>query len=194
MLLESFHRGIRRLSVKLKAFMYFWMCWLPPKSIVLLDIFLKSFPVQPGELKDKLFIVNEEDGGLSDEHITSLRRYEPVPEKKADLYSFLKVSQARLRGEWLCEPQSVGVSGSHAADSSLVLLWTKSGQRKHNWFTWRRPSLIAEARTFYQSGLLIKVLSLVICGNGNYWHALRNMRLKAGKTLPDSYLQFTGRL
>ncbi|XP_029361871.1 formin-like protein 13 [Echeneis naucrates] len=42
------------------------------------NIFLKSFPVQPGELKDKLFVVNEEDGGLSDEHITSLRRYIPT--------------------------------------------------------------------------------------------------------------------
>ncbi|XP_034029298.1 formin-like protein 13 [Thalassophryne amazonica] len=42
------------------------------------NIFLKSFPVQPGELKDKLFIVNEDDGGLSDEHITSLRRYVPT--------------------------------------------------------------------------------------------------------------------
>ncbi|XP_069566985.1 uncharacterized protein [Brachyistius frenatus] len=42
------------------------------------NIFLKSFPVLPGELKDKLFIVNEEDGGLSDEHITSLRRYVPT--------------------------------------------------------------------------------------------------------------------
>ncbi|XP_040049664.2 uncharacterized protein LOC120829539 [Gasterosteus aculeatus] len=43
-----------------------------------LNIFLKSFPVRAGELKDKLFIVNEEDGGLSDEHITSLRRYIPT--------------------------------------------------------------------------------------------------------------------
>ncbi|XP_019960825.2 uncharacterized protein [Paralichthys olivaceus] len=42
------------------------------------NIFLKSFPVQPGELKDKLFIVNERDGGLSDGHITSLRRYVPT--------------------------------------------------------------------------------------------------------------------
>ncbi|XP_076023244.1 uncharacterized protein LOC143013485 [Genypterus blacodes] len=42
------------------------------------NIFLKSFPVQPGELKDKLFIVNEDDGGLSDEHIVSLRRYVPT--------------------------------------------------------------------------------------------------------------------
>ncbi|XP_017274741.1 formin-like protein 13 [Kryptolebias marmoratus] len=42
------------------------------------NIFLKSFPVRPGELKDKLLIINEEDGGLSDEHITSLRRYVPT--------------------------------------------------------------------------------------------------------------------
>ncbi|XP_023122489.1 uncharacterized protein LOC111566228 [Amphiprion ocellaris] len=42
------------------------------------NIFLKSFPVQPGDLKDKLFVINEEDGGLSDEHITSLRRYVPT--------------------------------------------------------------------------------------------------------------------
>ncbi|XP_026188297.1 formin-like protein 3 isoform X2 [Mastacembelus armatus] len=42
------------------------------------NIFLKSFPVQPGELKDKLSIINEKDGGLSDEHITSLRRYVPT--------------------------------------------------------------------------------------------------------------------
>lgn len=57
--------------------------------------------MQPGELKDKLFIINEEDGGLSDEHITSLRRYEFVPKNKtADLYAFLIVSQLTLRGEW----------------------------------------------------------------------------------------------
>lgn len=37
--------------------------------------------MQPGELKDKLFIISEEDGGLSDEHITSLRRYDFLPEK-----------------------------------------------------------------------------------------------------------------
>lgn len=43
-------------------------------SVVPTDIFLKSFPVPPEELKDKLLIINEEDGGLSDEHIASLRR------------------------------------------------------------------------------------------------------------------------
>lgn len=49
--------------------------------MILPDIFLKSFPVRPGELKDKLFIISEEDGGLSVEHITSLRRYEFRPKK-----------------------------------------------------------------------------------------------------------------
>lgn len=43
-------------------------------SIVLPDIFLKSFPVRPEELKDKLFVLKQEDGGLCDEHIVSLRR------------------------------------------------------------------------------------------------------------------------
>lgn len=65
---ESFH-------VPLSVLTFFFY------SIVLLDIFLKSFPVQPGELKDKLFIIKEEDGGLSDERITSLRRYDFVPKK-----------------------------------------------------------------------------------------------------------------
>lgn len=70
------------------------------QSIVLLDIFLKSFPVQAGELKDKLFIVNEDDGGLSDEQIASLRRYDFVP-KNTDLYSFLILSQLKPRGKLL---------------------------------------------------------------------------------------------
>lgn len=104
--------------------MYFWMYWLPPpQSIFLLDIFLKSFPVQPGELKDKLFIVNEEDGGLSDEHITSLRRYEPVPEKKLICIHSLKCHKQ----SWevndsvnaVCR-KMVRVFTSHSADSSGV--------------------------------------------------------------------------
>uniref|UniRef100_A0A8C1SH00 FH2 domain-containing protein n=1 Tax=Cyprinus carpio TaxID=7962 RepID=A0A8C1SH00_CYPCA len=44
------------------------------------NIFLKSFHVHPKELKDKLLIINEEEGGLSDEHIASLRRYVPTPD------------------------------------------------------------------------------------------------------------------
>ncbi|XP_024915519.1 formin-like protein 13 [Cynoglossus semilaevis] len=49
------------------------------------NIFLKSFPVLPGELKDKLFILNKDDGGLSDEHIMSLKRYVPTIED-VDMY------------------------------------------------------------------------------------------------------------
>ncbi|XP_068599255.1 uncharacterized protein [Brachionichthys hirsutus] len=44
------------------------------------NIFLRSLPVEPRELKDKLFIVSEGDGGLSDEQIATLRRYVPTPE------------------------------------------------------------------------------------------------------------------
>lgn len=77
-------------------------------SIVLPDIFLKSFPVQPGELKDKLFIINEEDRGLSDEHITSLRRYELVPKKKLliCIHSFTE-SLLTLGSGWLFVPGSM---------------------------------------------------------------------------------------
>lgn len=74
--------------------------------------------MQPGELKDKLFVVNEEDGGLSDEHITSLRRYDFEP-KNADLYSVLTVSQLKLRGEWLFVPKYVGGVFSSAKVQSL---------------------------------------------------------------------------
>lgn len=40
---------------------------------------------------------------------------------------------------------------------------------------------IADARSFYYSSSLIKVLFLVICVNGEYWHALWSRRLKASK-------------
>ncbi|XP_019907059.1 formin-E isoform X2 [Esox lucius] len=52
---------------------------LTPKVAHNFNIFLKGFPVQPGELKDKLFLVNESEGGFSNEQITSLRRYIPTP-------------------------------------------------------------------------------------------------------------------
>jgi len=38
------------------------------------DIFLKSFRIKPSELKEKLYIIHEESGGLTDEQITALRR------------------------------------------------------------------------------------------------------------------------
>lgn len=37
-------------------------------------IFLKSFRIKPSELKEKLYIIHEESGGLTDEQITTLRR------------------------------------------------------------------------------------------------------------------------
>ncbi|KAM9785596.1 uncharacterized protein ACB057_013960 [Neosynchiropus ocellatus] len=68
------------------------------------NIFLKSFPVQPGELKDKLFVVNEEDGGLSDEHITSLRRYVPTLED-VEMYKSYKgaVSELHIVDRYMME-------------------------------------------------------------------------------------------
>lgn len=89
------------------------------------------------------------------------------------------------------------VFGSHAADSSSVLP-SKVGTKKTTSSREEDPVCCVLVLNSRSQNLLpeqlIKVLSLVICGNGNYWHALRNMRLKADKTLPDSYLQFTGRL
>ncbi|KAM4736743.1 uncharacterized protein FYW61_004408 [Anableps anableps] len=68
------------------------------------NIFLKSFPVQPGELKDKLFIINEEDGGLSDEHITSLRRYIPTLDD-VEMYKSHKgpVSELHIVDQYMME-------------------------------------------------------------------------------------------
>nr|XP_054500680.1 formin-F-like [Agelaius phoeniceus] len=53
------------------------------------NIFLKSFRVKPSELKDKLFIIHEESGGLTDEQITALRRYLPTA-KDAERYLSFK--------------------------------------------------------------------------------------------------------
>ncbi|XP_057685848.1 formin-H isoform X2 [Corythoichthys intestinalis] len=68
------------------------------------NIFLKSFAVQPTELKDKLFIINEEDGGLSDEHITSLRRYVPTVED-VEMYKSYKgpVSELHIVDQYMME-------------------------------------------------------------------------------------------
>ncbi|XP_035997675.1 formin-like protein 13 [Fundulus heteroclitus] len=68
------------------------------------NIFLKSFPVRPGELKDKLFIINEEDGGLSDEHITSLRRYVPTVDD-VEMYKSHKgpVSELHIVDQYMME-------------------------------------------------------------------------------------------
>ncbi|XP_061908543.1 formin-H isoform X1 [Entelurus aequoreus] len=68
------------------------------------NIFLKSFAVQPAELKGKLFIVNEEDGGLSEEHITSLRRYVPT-EEDVEMYQSYKgvVSELHIVDQYMTE-------------------------------------------------------------------------------------------
>ncbi|XP_077479023.1 uncharacterized protein LOC144090837 isoform X3 [Stigmatopora argus] len=68
------------------------------------NIFLKSFAVQPTELKDKLFIINLDDGGLSDEHITSLRRYVPTVED-VEMYKAYKgpVSELHIVDQYMME-------------------------------------------------------------------------------------------
>ncbi|XP_077583391.1 uncharacterized protein LOC144203698 [Stigmatopora nigra] len=68
------------------------------------NIFLKSFAVQPTELKDKLFIINADDGGLSDEHITSLRRYVPTVED-VEMYKSYKgpVSELHIVDQYMME-------------------------------------------------------------------------------------------
>ncbi|XP_061231354.1 delphilin-like isoform X3 [Neopsephotus bourkii] len=59
------------------------------------NIFLKSFHIRPSELKEKLYIIHEENGGLTDEQITALRRYMPTP-KDAERYQSFKGSSSEL--------------------------------------------------------------------------------------------------
>ncbi|XP_017591415.1 PREDICTED: formin-F [Corvus brachyrhynchos] len=59
------------------------------------NIFLKSFRIKPSELKEKLYIIHEESGGLTDEQITALRRYLPTP-KDAERYLSFKGSCSEL--------------------------------------------------------------------------------------------------
>ncbi|KAM9527259.1 uncharacterized protein ACIB01_014364 isoform 4-T4 [Guaruba guarouba] len=59
------------------------------------NIFLKSFRIKPSELKEKLYIIHEENGGLTDEQITALRRYMPTP-KDAERYQSFKGSSSEL--------------------------------------------------------------------------------------------------
>ncbi|XP_063281760.1 formin-I-like isoform X2 [Pelobates fuscus] len=59
------------------------------------NIVLKSFHMAPVQLKDKLFIINESDGGLSDEHLTNLRRYVPT-KKDVIMYQNFKGSPHEL--------------------------------------------------------------------------------------------------
>nr|XP_015220046.1 PREDICTED: formin-like protein 13 isoform X1 [Lepisosteus oculatus] len=68
------------------------------------NIFLKSFPVRPNEVKEKLSILNEEDGGLSDEQIASLRRYVPTPDD-VEMYKSYKglPSELHLVDQYMLE-------------------------------------------------------------------------------------------
>ncbi|XP_065610709.1 uncharacterized protein LOC136060256 isoform X2 [Cyrtonyx montezumae] len=52
------------------------------------SIFLKSFRIKPSELKEKLYIIHEECGGLTDEQITTLRRYMLTPKDAEKYQSF----------------------------------------------------------------------------------------------------------
>nr|XP_055044837.1 formin-H isoform X2 [Misgurnus anguillicaudatus] len=68
------------------------------------NIFLKSFPVPPKELKDRLLIISEEDGGLSDEHIASLRRYVPTADD-IEMYKSYKgdVTELHMVDQYMLE-------------------------------------------------------------------------------------------
>ncbi|XP_067904242.1 formin-F [Heterodontus francisci] len=59
------------------------------------NIFLKSFPVKVSNLKAKLLIIYEENGGLTNEQIASLRRYVPTPDD-IEKYKMYKGSLADL--------------------------------------------------------------------------------------------------
>ncbi|XP_048405639.1 uncharacterized protein LOC125461194 isoform X2 [Stegostoma tigrinum] len=59
------------------------------------NIFLKSFPVKVTELRAKFLIIEEENGGLTNEQIASLRRYVPTPDD-IEKYKMYKGSQADL--------------------------------------------------------------------------------------------------
>lgn len=106
---ESFHVPLSELT-----------CFTP---LFFAGIFLKSFPVRPGELKDKLFIVNEEDGGLSDGHITSLRRYGLVPRNLMIYRHSLLCSRKGERGQRLFEPRVVDGFFFLAGTSNLETGW-----------------------------------------------------------------------
>ncbi|XP_069607032.1 formin-H-like isoform X2 [Ranitomeya imitator] len=59
------------------------------------NIVLKRFYMKPEQLQEKLLIIRECDGGLSDEHLTNLRRYVPTA-KDRTMYLAYKGSPAEL--------------------------------------------------------------------------------------------------
>ncbi|XP_067856711.1 uncharacterized protein [Heptranchias perlo] len=59
------------------------------------NIFLRSFPIKVTQLMGKLLIIREENGGLTNEQIASLRRYVPTPDD-IEKYKSYKGSQSEL--------------------------------------------------------------------------------------------------
>ncbi|XP_019403707.1 PREDICTED: formin-F-like [Crocodylus porosus] len=59
------------------------------------NIFLKSFHIKPSQLKAKLYILHEENGGLTDEQLATLRRYLPTP-KDMEMYQSFRGSPSEL--------------------------------------------------------------------------------------------------
>ncbi|XP_053250273.1 disheveled-associated activator of morphogenesis 2-like [Podarcis raffonei] len=68
---------------------------LNPKIAHNFNIFLKSFRIKPSQLKEKLYIIHEDSGGLSIEQITALRRYQPTA-KDIEMYTSFKGSPSEL--------------------------------------------------------------------------------------------------
>ncbi|XP_034979570.2 uncharacterized protein LOC118089204 [Zootoca vivipara] len=68
---------------------------LNPKVVHNFNIFLKSFRIKPSQLKEKLYIIHEDSGGLSIEQITALRRYQPTA-KDMEMYMSFKGSPSEL--------------------------------------------------------------------------------------------------
>nr|XP_033819846.1 delphilin-like isoform X3 [Geotrypetes seraphini] len=59
------------------------------------NIVLKSFQIQPAQLKEKLLILYEDKGGLTDEQVMALRRYVPTP-KDVQIYQSFRGSVSGL--------------------------------------------------------------------------------------------------
>ncbi|RXM93980.1 Formin-H [Acipenser ruthenus] len=83
----------KSISTRTKAF--HWDLLSQDKLSSNADIFLRSFDVKPYELKEKLHIINAKDGGLTDEQISSLRRYVPTPDD-IEMYKSYKGSPSEL--------------------------------------------------------------------------------------------------
>lgn len=171
MLLESFYIRRLRLSVKGKAFMYEWEPWF---FFSLIYCSFRHFPQ-----KFSGTAVGAE--GQTVHHWWERRRsvwwahhlFEKVRRTEhPPLFLFVVVSPIKLSA--LVRKNLF---------FSIIILNRQCGARKTSWWTAAFSTWNTEKYFFFRSSLLIKVLYPVICGNGNYWHALRNTSLKAGKNV-----------